>query len=91
MIGFFDDETSTGAAMGNVRQASLSSAFLSVPPGPPQKPAPPSGGLLEEDRSDAGDSDATEIFSANTVSAELAALLEEPDDPAPQSPFATKK
>lgn len=76
MIGFFDDETSTGAALGQARQTSLSAAFLSIPPGPAAPAAPPAP------QDDYGEGEATEIFSANTVSAELAALLDEPDDAA---------
>ncbi len=83
MIGFFDDETSTGAALGQARQTSLSAAFLSIPPGPSAPPAP---GVQD----DYGEGEATEIFSANTVSAELAALLDEPDD-APATPGPTPR
>lgn len=74
MIGFFDDETSTGAALQQARQSSLSTAFLNTLP--PTKLEPPKRPI---DDDDPGEGEATEIFSANTLSSDLAALLEEPD------------
>ncbi len=82
MLGFFDDETSTGASFGQARQ-SLGSPLLSVPPGglvPPEPKRPQLGANLDDDDEGEG---ATEIFSAGQVSAEFAALLEEPEESTP--------
>jgi hypothetical protein len=76
-IGFFDDETSTGQAFRSAGQLqSLSSAFLSVPPTAVKDLL---GGAGSDDDDDEGEG-ATEIFSASAINAELAALLDEPEE-----------
>jgi hypothetical protein len=89
MLGFFDDETSTGAQIGPSRpSAGLGGGLMGVPPGGLLPSEARKGPMAPED--DESEEGATEIFSAGQVSAEFAALLEEPDEGTP-SPAARRK